>query len=292
MDWKGWVVAARYWLTAPMRRRSLQQACQRGAAPVMVLFYHRVADSHPNGWTMSRTLFARQLGWLAKHFDLVSLDEGQRRIRAGCNQRPAVAITFDDGYAENCDYALPLLIERDIPCTYFVSLEHVTKGCAFPHDQQRGVTLPPNTVDELRWMAEQGIQIGAHTRTHADMGQIRDSAQLQDELVTSGRELEQILGSRVPFFAFPYGQPENLSAEAFQLAMESGYQGVCSAYGGYNFPGDDAFHLQRIHADPEMARLRNWLTVDPRKVSMVKRYEYEFDGLADRSLETADVRPV
>ena len=39
---------------------------------------------------------------------------------------------------------------------------------------------------------------------------------------------------------------------AFQLARIAGYKGVCSGYGGFNFPGDDAFHLQRIHVDDDM----------------------------------------
>jgi peptidoglycan/xylan/chitin deacetylase (PgdA/CDA1 family) len=139
-------------------------------------------------------------------------------------------------------------------------------------------------------MSDQGIQIGAHTRTHADLGKVTDADHLYDELVASGRELEQIMGHAVPFFAFPYGQHHNLSDEAFRMAREEGYQGVCSAYGGYNFPGDDAFHLQRIHADPEMTRFRNWMTVDPRKVAMVERYRYASDSAPVR--EVADVASI
>ena len=66
-------------------------------------------------------------------------------------------------------------------------------------------------------------------------------------------------------FAFPYGLPQNLNATAIELLAHAGYEGVCTAYGDYNWPGDDAFHIKRIHADPELLRLKNWLTVDPRK---------------------------
>ena len=82
-----------------------------------------------------------------------------------------------------------------------------------------------------------------------------------------------MIGREVRYFAFPYGMHKNLSVEAFDVAFNAGYYGVCSAYGGYNFPGDDAFHLRRIHADPELVRLKNWLTVDPRKV----RSQIDFD---------------
>jgi len=263
-----------YYGTYPYRWVANRVAGWRGRAPVMVLFYHRVADEYPNGWTCGTETFRRQIDWLKAHFDLVSLDEAQRRIRGGRNTRPTVAITFDDGYADNCRLAIPLLVRERIPCTYFVSTQFVVDGTPFPHDLTAGHRLRPNTLDELREMANLGIEIGAHTRTHANLGPITDPARLMDEVVTSGEELQSAIGYPIRHFAFPYGQRVNLNPAAFQLAYEAGYEGVCSAYGGYNFPGDDAFHIQRIHADPNLLRLKNWLTVDPRECR-VTRYQYE-----------------
>jgi peptidoglycan/xylan/chitin deacetylase (PgdA/CDA1 family) len=139
----------------------------------------------------------------------------------------------------------------------------------------RGQPLPPNTIDEIKDLAEMGVEIGTHTRSHADLGTIHDPGHLADEIVGCRDDLCGAVNRPPRYFAFPYGRHDNLTAEAFRLAKQAGYQGVCSAYGGYNFPGDDAFHLQRIHADPEIVRLKNWLTVDPRKVRNVKRFEYE-----------------
>ena len=65
-----------------------------------------------------------------------------------------------------------------------------------------------------------------------------------------------------------------MSPEAFQLAHEYGYEAVCTAYGGYNFPGDDPFHIQRIHAE-NLVRIKNWLTLDPRKLHRPYRYDYQ-----------------
>ena len=70
-----------------------------------------------------------------------------------------------------------------------------------------------------------------------------------------------------------------MSPAAFQFAREYGYEAVCSAYGGYNFPGDDPFHIQRIFPD-NMLRLKNWLTVDPRKTHHPYRYDYRLRGSA------------
>lgn len=266
-------LATYYYGSQPLRWWRAERAARERRAPVMVLFYHRIADSHPNPWTMRADDFARQIDWLERHFDLVSLAEAQARIRTH-NPRPAVAITFDDGYADNCHFALPLLVKRRIPVMYFVTTQHILHGEPFPHDVARGQPLQPNTLDELRALAAQGVEIGAHTRSHANLGAITDNAVLLDEVVTASEELQAAIGCPLRYFAFPFGQHANLNTEVFHLAYDAGFEGVCSAYGGYNFPGDDAFHLQRFHADPNLLRLKNWLTVDPRWLHQ-PRFAYE-----------------
>jgi peptidoglycan/xylan/chitin deacetylase (PgdA/CDA1 family) len=218
---------------------------------------------------------------------MISLAEAQRRIVAGANHRTAVALTFDDGYFDNCRQALPLLLREGIPCTYFVSLRHVQTGEPFEHDLRRGRPLRPNTLEQIRELARAGVDIGCHTRTHADLGQIDDPEHLADEIGTAGAELAEAVAAPVRYFAFPYGQREHLSREAFRAASAAGYQGVCSAYGGYNFPGDDPFHVQRIAADPVMLRLKNWATIDPRKLD-VPRYEYRGAAARDELEHHAD----
>jgi peptidoglycan/xylan/chitin deacetylase (PgdA/CDA1 family) len=272
--WKRLLLHA--YLYGSLPYRALANACARrsGRAPVIVLFYHRVADDHANAWTMPSDAFVRQVRWLQARFQLVSLPEAQRRIRAAANKQPVVSITFDDGYADNCQRALPWLISQRVPCTYFVSVRQVLEGAPFPHDVSAGRPLAPNTLEQLQGLAASGVEIGVHTRTHANLGEIRDRRILRDEVVVAGQDLQAALGRPVRYFAFPFGLPEHLSADAFVLAREARYEGVCSAYGGYNFPGDDDFHLQRIHGGGELVRFKNWLTIDPRRVSRARLLQY------------------
>jgi peptidoglycan/xylan/chitin deacetylase (PgdA/CDA1 family) len=262
-----------YLATLPQRKRSAQSRAEAGQVPVIALFYHRVADEHPNDWTIGNDLFQAQVKWVRERFEIVSLLEAQRRIAAEENTRPTVTITFDDGYADNCDVALPWLLEHRIPFTYFVASGHVAANEPFEHDLRAGQPLPPNTPEQLKELSDAGVEIGAHTRSHADLGRVADEAKLFDEIVGSQRDLEAIIDRPVRYFAFPFGMPENLSTTAFRVAHEAGLWGVCSAYGDYNFPGDDSFHIQRIHGDPEWGRFRNWLTVDPRKLDRPKQFD-------------------
>lgn len=261
-----------YLATLPQRKHAAAAREENRQVPVMTLFYHRIADTHPNDWTLSNDTFKKQITWLQERFDIVSLEEAQRRIASEKNDRPTVSITFDDGYADNCQTALPWLLEQNVPFTYFVTSNNTLTGDPFAHDVAANCPLAPNTAQQLQELAEAGVEIGAHTRSHADLGKISDEQHLYEEIVGSKRDLEQLLDRPVRYFAFPFGLPQNMSTAAFRIAFEAGIWGVCSAFGGYNLPGDDSFHIQRIHGDPQWSRFRNWLTVDPRKIKRKNQF--------------------
>lgn len=284
-DWKSKLIQAYRIATLPYRKIRLFQMSQSGTVPCLVIFYHRVADEDQNPWTISRQAFEQQISWFQDNFDLVDLEECQRRIQSGQNQRPTLSITFDDGYAENCEFALPLLIERRIPCTYFVTTEHTTQQKPFPHDVERGKPLPTNSIASLLAMDIAGIEIGAHTRTHANIGEIKCENQLVDEVIAASVEMESIIGRKMRYFAFPFGQHNHLNRNAFAMLKEAGFLGVCSAYGGWNEIGSDPFHIQRIHGDPNFQRMKNWLTLDPR-IGRVARFDYQGGSFDPELLST------
>lgn len=260
------LLAARNAVVVPNRHRRLESLAQEGKAPLPVLFYHRVADQHANAWTISRRAFQRQMDYCERHFEFINLAELQLRSKHQESNRPSVSLTFDDGYAENSQFALPLLIQRRIPCTYFVCTTNILEQSPFPQDVAAGQPLPVNSLEQIRRAADAGIEIGCHTRHHADFSTIDDPKIIHDEIVFAKQELESLIDRKVRFFAFPYGMPQHLTQVAVDAVVEAGFEGFCSAYGAYNLPGDDPFHIRRIHGDPEMARLINWLSFDTGKL--------------------------
>jgi peptidoglycan/xylan/chitin deacetylase (PgdA/CDA1 family) len=270
--WKWLLLNVYRQATRPARWWIHRKLAARRRIPIAMLYYHRIADDEATPWTMPTRTFLEQMRWLRRDFELISMEEAQRRLRSGVNDRPAVHITFDDGYADNCRTAVPWLVEERIPCTYFVTVRNIMEGLPFDHDLKLGAALPPNSLAEVRAMADAGIEIGSHACNHADLGKLTDPAALHREVVVSRAELSAAIGRPVRYFSFPFGLHAHLSRRAFALAARYGYQGACSAYGGYNCPGDDPFHLQRIPAVCEMLRLKNWLADDPRTFC-VRRFE-------------------
>lgn len=255
-----------YRLSANRRQRRLEQLGRLGKAPMSVLFYHRVAPDHPNDWTIAPDQFERHITYIRERFDLIGLDELQRRLRDCDSERPSVTITFDDGYADNCQFALPLLIRHRIPTVYFVSTVHVDRQLPFGHDVAAGQPLRVNSVEQLQAAAAGGVEIGLHTANHCNFNCVQTEEQLQEEITEAKQALEKMIDGPVRYLAVPFGMPEQMRPAVFRAAYECGLSGVCSGFGGYNEVGQDGFHIRRIHGDPQFIRLQNWLSYDQRKV--------------------------
>ncbi|MDG1873413.1 MAG: polysaccharide deacetylase family protein [Mariniblastus sp.] len=285
--WKTKLIDAYRLASWPVRQWRFREMCEHGTVPAISLFYHRVADTDPNPWTIRCDEFQQQIDWFQENFDIVDLQELQRRIVGGFNDRPTLSITFDDGYAENCEFAMPMLVERRIPVTYFVTTFHTTEQQPFAHDVERETPLAANTIESLRALDLAGVEIAGHSRNHLDLGKISCEKTLVDEVLTASQEMEDLIGRKLRYFAFPFGQHDNLNPRVFSLLREAGFLGVCSAYGGWNKIGGDPFHIQRIHGDPDFSRMKNWLTFDPR-ISRVSTYDYSMaDGSSNSPVETA-----
>lgn len=264
MDYRSTLIDAYRLATGPFRGLKLRNQIANQTVPVSVLFYHRVSDRSPNPWTISCSGFSDQLDWLEANVELISVDEVCRRLQQKRNDRPAVAITFDDGYADNMDFAIPEMVRRCIPLTYYVANRFVTNQSFFPHDLELGQRLFPNSSRDLKTMARWGVTIGAHSMDHVDFGKLTKPMEIKDQIVGCKKELENMLGQEVRHFAFPFGQHCNISTQAVQIAHQSGFQSVAGAYGGYNFVGQNPFFIQRLHGDPSIARIKNWIEQDPR----------------------------
>lgn len=88
---------------------------------------HRVADPLFPG-ELDAAGFAAVCGWIGRWFNVLALDEAARRLREGTLPARAAALSFDDGYADNHDVALPVLRELGLPCTFFIATAFLDGG--------------------------------------------------------------------------------------------------------------------------------------------------------------------
>lgn len=216
-----------------------------GHQRIVVLLYHRVSDELRDSLTVGIEQFDAQMEWLARHHQVVSIADIVRGNVPRHNARPVVAVTFDDGYLDNFENAVPILLRHQVPASFFVSTGMIGADQGFPHDLKRlGSALPTMTWDQLRQMHALGFVIGSHTVTHLDCGSA-DLGAVRRELIESRDALRRNLGLDEVIFAYPFGGRANMNAAALQLVKETGYAGCLSAYGGFIGGQVDPYNVVR-----------------------------------------------
>lgn len=206
----------------------------RAPSRPLLLAYHcvdRVARRHdPNHLVVSPERFGSQVRRLQRRgYDFVTVSEFAGRLRASGPPAGVCALTFDDGSADNAR-DLPQLLERlGVPATLFVcpGLLGVPHPWLAPEAGVRLMTEP-----ELKKVATNAfIEIGSHTRTHTDLGSA-GVAEALEEMTSSKRDLEGLLGREVSSFAYPFCRYSRACPEA---AERAGYlcAVTCEGRGGW-----------------------------------------------------------
>lgn len=130
-------------------RSQLRDAAYRHVGgSVVVLAYHRVADlsTDPQALAVSLEHFEAQARMLAERYRVITLAEVTDGLARRRLPRRAVAITFDDGYADNLHVAAPVLREHALPATIFVSSGYATGSREFWWDELERMMLTPGTL--------------------------------------------------------------------------------------------------------------------------------------------------
>jgi peptidoglycan/xylan/chitin deacetylase (PgdA/CDA1 family) len=204
------------------------------------------------------TLFDEHVAWLSECTEIIPLDKALEAAGA-MEGRPAVAITFDDGYADNYNDALPILLKYRATATFFITTGFVDRSAevlaAFrrqrPHAPEISAPLTWKQVHELHVA---GMTIGSHTHSHPVLKRLPDDL-AADELRISKARIEDRLGSVVDHLAYPFGVPGRAyTSRTKRLAAEAGYKlAACVLTRGVR-PADCPLALPRFIADRNTAK--------------------------------------
>jgi peptidoglycan/xylan/chitin deacetylase (PgdA/CDA1 family) len=118
-------------------------------ASLLVLIYHRVlAEPDPLlPYEPDAVRFATQMDILTNAFSVLPLQDAWQRLQSGTLPARAVCISFDDGYANNHDVALPILLKKGIPATVFVAPGFLNGGRMFNDTVIESVRRAPADTD-------------------------------------------------------------------------------------------------------------------------------------------------
>lgn len=200
----------------PLRNRS---------GDAVFLCYHSIAPAGPRYLTISAELFERQLATLRRRAfrggDLRALEE----LAAGRSSGPTAFLTFDDGFRDNFETALPLLREYGFPAFVFVLPPLLDAGGPLDWPEMRAdrehhaATMRSVDWPTLEKMKDGGFEVGSHTLTHAHLPRL-GGERLREELWQSRAAIRERLGS-CDTLAYPFGE---WSPEVAAAAAECGYR--------------------------------------------------------------------
>jgi peptidoglycan/xylan/chitin deacetylase (PgdA/CDA1 family) len=175
------------------------------------LMYHSV---NPNAHRQSITpqVFEQQLQFLKQH-ELTCVLASELLAHLGKTKKLA-CLTFDDGFIDNFEFAVPLLRKYQIAATFFVPTEFIGRTSILPEFMGMTVADITNVANDPLF------EVGSHAVSHRRLSTLAPEEVLQ-ELASSKQRLEEIIGKPVTSFAYPYG---DFSPRDAKLVEQAGYQ--------------------------------------------------------------------
>lgn len=210
-----------------------------------ILTYHSI-DRSGSPISCDPDSFERHMLWLRSgRVRVTTIDD----LATLAPSTDAIAITFDDGFESVGAFAAPRLLAAGLPATVFVVSGHAGMTNAWGGVRKAGIPdLPLLGWDAIGRLAEQGIHVGSHSRTHPDLTRLSGDA-LADEVVGSADAIQAKTGTRPTVFAYPYGCLDARAVEVvgatYAFACTTEFQTLDEATHPARLPRLDAYYFQK-----------------------------------------------
>jgi peptidoglycan/xylan/chitin deacetylase (PgdA/CDA1 family) len=216
-----------------------------------IVALHRVSNAWRDELTYPVEAFREMCLYWRDAFEVVPLAELRRRaprVEEAASGRPYLAITFDDGYADNAEVAAPILHQMELPAVFFVVTGALGRQPRWPWDP---MPRPPRMMSwhQAQMLENAGFAIGSHTVSHPRLARLTP-CQRRQELVESLAALRLRLRAPSLDFAYPFGAPQDCGLEDRAALRAAGYASCLSCHGGVLAGGEDPFRLPRIALSP------------------------------------------
>lgn len=202
---------------------------------IPILMYHSISDEDPNNNLLVPTaMFEEQMAWLEEHnFTTMNMDEVLESMETGKVPKRPVAITFDDGYANNYTSAFPSLKKHKLKATFFIITDGVDNGYYM-------------SSDNLKEMREAGMSIENHTANHLELNNLSKS-DAYESIKKAQDYLRNVIGSDGNYLCYPVGKYND---ETIQIEKELGIKAAVTTKGGIASSNDGFYTLKRVRISP------------------------------------------
>ena len=279
----GGLHATIHWGGCAVTRLEAANAWATRALPI--LMYHRIATDGPAALAPYRVApdhFERQLAYLRRHgYRSITLAQWRSALqeRDGLIDDRVVLLTFDDAYRDFLSDAWPRLRSYGFSASMFVPTDHV--GGRADWDRDFGEPASLMGWGELRMLAGQGLEIGAHTCSHPYLTRLPPARVMAEGRIAKAR-LEAEFGRTIDLLAYPYGDQCVMVRRAMAAC---GYVAALTTQPGLSRLGDNPMAMPRqlIAGDDDLdafiAKLGR-----PSRATLDRRLRYRYVRWARRNL--------
>ena len=225
-----------------------------GDTALRVLMYHKVNDIPDNPTTVPVTRFDEQLAQLAElGYEVVGLEPVlDYYTRGEPLPENAVLITFDDGYRDIVENALPVLQKHGYPAVIFVPVAFMGDRMPLPHEMhlvERGVHNPTLDWGLVRELDAAGVRVESHGIAHRPLAEVSLDEAVR-EIAVSKLKLEEELGRPVRAYAYVKGSEAHFHPVHESLLKQAGYDIAFTSISRANGAVADPFRLGRYNVEP------------------------------------------
>lgn len=216
-------------------RQALRMIGRKPDASCVILYYHSVPDKH-------RSAFARQMDVVVRLTQTISIE----RVPKFLFGKRYSAITFDDGFENTIDNAIPELQRREIPATIFLTTGYLGEYADWwpeSSTERRDRIAPAEKWQHLR---SDLISFGSHTVTHPYLSTLGE-VDARRELLESRSKLQELLDRKIITFSFPYG---DYNADLVDWCRDARYERVFTTMPCNAFRNEEEFLSGRVKVEP------------------------------------------
>ncbi|MBV8394961.1 MAG: polysaccharide deacetylase family protein [Actinobacteria bacterium] len=229
-----------------------------GETVLRVLMYHKINDIPDNPTTVPVGHFDDQLAQLGElGYRVVDLDAVLDHYVLGTPlPEKAVLITFDDGYRDIVENALPVLQKHGYPAVIFVPVAFMEDPMPLPHEMhlaERGVRNPTLDWGLVRELDAAGVRVESHGIAHRPLAEVALDEAVR-EIAVSKLKLEEQLGRPVRAYAYVKGSELHFHPVHESLLKQAGYDIAFTSISRANGSHEDPFRLGRYNVEPYAAR--------------------------------------
>ncbi|WP_375266250.1 polysaccharide deacetylase family protein [Planktotalea sp.] len=218
---------------------------------IRCLYAHHVFDDERKAFE-GHIKMLKGMGQFVSTDDALDLINGDRPVDGRYFH-----LSYDDGLSCLLHNAAPILAEAEVPAIVFVNSAMADQPSAETKAAWHHATNYANHIDVLDWdglrqLLAAGFEIGAHTRTHKRLSAVSsDPAVLAHEVSVCKTEIETVLGTPCPYFAWPYGTLADVDQPSIEAIRAAGYRAAFGVYRMAVTPGNtNPFMTPRHHFEP------------------------------------------